>query len=54
MIMPIHHGKNLTKWRDKVNDDVMDYLYENRDHRKEWKGVPIDTTGKVRLETVVR
>ena len=22
------------KWRDKVNDDVMDYLYENRDHRK--------------------
>ena len=37
------------KWRDKVNDDVMDYLYENRDHRKEWKGVPIDTTGKVRL-----
>ena len=37
------------KWRDKVNDDVMDYLYENRDHRKEWQGVPIDTTGKVRL-----
>ena len=37
------------KWRDKVNDDVMDYLYENRDHRKEWEGVPIDTTGKVRL-----
>ena len=27
----------------------MDYLYENRDHRKEWEGVPIDTTGKVRL-----
>ena len=24
------------KWRDKVNDDVMDYLYENRDHRKEF------------------
>ena len=37
------------KWRDKVNDDVMDYLYENRDHRKEWQGVPIDTTGKVGL-----
>ena len=37
------------KWKDKVNDDVMKYLYENRDHRKEWEGVPIDTTGKVRL-----
>ena len=37
------------KWKDKVNDDVMKYLYDNRDHRKEWEGVPIDTTGKVRL-----
>ena len=27
----------------------MDYLYENREHRKEWKGVPIDRTGKVQL-----
>ena len=27
----------------------MKYLYDNRDHRKEWEGVPIDTTGKVRL-----
>ena len=37
------------KWRSQVSDDVMDYLYENRDHREEWKGVPIDRTGKVRL-----
>ena len=37
------------RWRDKVNDDVMDYLYENRAHREEWKGVPIDRTGKVQL-----
>ncbi len=37
------------KWKDKVNDDIMDYLYENRDHREEWKGVPIDRTGKVQL-----
>ena len=36
-------------WGDKVNDDIMQYLYDNRDHRKEWKGVPIDRTGKVRL-----
>ena len=37
------------KWGPKVNDDVMEYLYENRDHREEWKGVPIDRTGKVQL-----
>jgi len=37
------------KWKDKVNDEIMDYLYENRDHREEWKGVPIDRTGKVQL-----
>ncbi len=37
------------KWKDRVNDEVMDYLYENRDHREEWKGVPIDRTGKVQL-----
>ncbi|MCD8241297.1 MAG: DNA-directed RNA polymerase subunit beta, partial [Lachnospiraceae bacterium] len=29
--------------------EVMDYLYENRDHRKVWKGVPISRDGKVRL-----
>ncbi len=27
----------------------MDYLYENRDHRELWKGVPISRDGKVRL-----
>ena len=36
-------------WGDQVNDDIMQYLYDNRDHREEWKGVPIDRTGKVRL-----
>ena len=29
--------------------EVVDYLYENRDHRKLWKGVPISRDGKVRL-----
>ena len=37
------------KWRSQVSDEVMDYLYENRDHREEWKGVPINRTGKVTL-----
>ena len=29
--------------------EVFDYLSENRDHRKLWKGVPISRDGKVRL-----
>ena len=37
------------KYKDDTEKEVMDYLYENRDHRDEWKGVPINRTGKVRL-----
>ena len=37
------------KYKDVVVKEVMDYLYENRDHREEWKGVPINRTGKVQL-----
>ncbi|MCR5542674.1 MAG: DNA-directed RNA polymerase subunit beta [Eubacterium sp.] len=37
------------KYKDYVDAGVMQYLYENRDHREEWKGVPIDETGKVQL-----
>ena len=37
------------RWGDKVNDDIMKYLWDNRDHREEWKGVSIDRTGKVQL-----
>ena len=37
------------KWGDRLQDDVMSYLDENKEHRKEWKGVPIDTTGRVQL-----
>ncbi len=29
--------------------EVVEYLYENRDHRKLWKGVPLSRDGKVRL-----
>ena len=37
------------KWSPKIDQSVLDYLYENRDHRDEWRGVPLDRTGKVRL-----
>ncbi|MBQ9608249.1 MAG: DNA-directed RNA polymerase subunit beta [Lachnospiraceae bacterium] len=37
------------KYKNDTDKEVMDYLYENRDHREEWKGVPINRTGKVRL-----
>ena len=37
------------KWSPKIEQSVLDYLYENRDHRDEWRGVPLDSTGKVRL-----
>ncbi len=37
------------KYKDDVEKEVMDYLYENRDHRKEWQGVPINRSGKVTL-----
>ncbi len=29
--------------------EVLEYLYENREHRKLWKGVPLSRDGKVRL-----
>ena len=37
------------KHEEELMPEVMDYLYENRDHRKLWKGVPISRDGKVRL-----
>ena len=37
------------KWKNDLSKEVLDYLYENRDHREEWKGVPINRTGKVQL-----
>ncbi len=35
--------------RDELLPEVMEYLSENREHRKLWKGVPISRDGKVRL-----
>ncbi len=37
------------KYKDDTEKEVMDYLWENREHRAEWKGVPINRTGKVKL-----
>ncbi len=37
------------KHKDELLPQVMEYLYENREHRKLWKGVPISRDGKVRL-----
>ena len=37
------------KHKEELLPEVMDYLYENRDHRTLWKGVPISRDGKVRL-----
>ena len=37
------------KHKAELLPEVMDYLYEHRDHREVWKGVPISRDGKVRL-----
>ena len=37
------------KHKEELLPEVMQYLYDNRDHRKLWKGVPISRDGKVRL-----
>ena len=41
--------KCFAKHKEELLPEVLDYLYENRDHRKLWKGVPISRDGKVRL-----
>ncbi|MCM1181746.1 MAG: DNA-directed RNA polymerase subunit beta [Roseburia sp.] len=37
------------KHKAELLPEVMEYLSENREHRKVWKGVPISRDGKVRL-----
>ena len=37
------------KYKDVLLPEVMQYLSDNREHRKLWKGVPISRDGKVRL-----
>ncbi len=36
-------------WKDKLDPETFEYLDNNKDYREEWKGVPIDRTGKVHL-----
>ena len=37
------------KYKDVLDEELLQYLYDNRDHREEWKGVPISRDGKVQL-----
>ncbi len=37
------------KYKDLVDPEIMQYLSDNRDHRELWKGVPIQSDGKVQL-----
>ena len=37
------------KYKDTLDPEVMKYLLENQDYRKQWAGVPINRDGKVRL-----
>ncbi len=37
------------KYKDVFREDVMQYLYDNREHRKLWEGVPLSRDGKVQL-----
>ncbi len=37
------------KWKEVIDEDIFNSLWENRDHRDEWKGVPISRDGKVQL-----
>ena len=37
------------KHKDELLPEVLQYLSDNREHRKLWKGVPISRDGKVRL-----
>lgn len=37
------------KYKDVLDPDILDYLDNNKAYREEWKGVPINRDGKVRL-----
>ena len=42
-------GEFEEKHKEELLPEVMQHLYDNREHRKLWKGVPISRDGKVRL-----
>ncbi len=37
------------KWKGNINDEIYAFLENNKEHRAEWKGVPINHTGRVQL-----
>ncbi len=37
------------KYKESLDPELMKYLLENKDYRKQWEGVPINRDGKVRL-----
>ncbi len=37
------------KYEEQIDPELMKYLLENEDYRKQWAGVPINRDGKVRL-----
>ncbi len=37
------------KYKDLLDPEVMEYLVNNQEYRQQWKGVPINRDGKVRL-----
>jgi len=37
------------KWKDVLDPEIYQYLDKNKAHREEWKGVPVDHTGKIKL-----
>ncbi len=37
------------RYKEELLPEVLEYLYENREHREVWKGVPLSRDGKVRL-----
>jgi len=37
------------KWKNIVDDYIFESLEENKDHREEWRGVPITRDGKIQL-----
>ena len=37
------------KWESVLDPEIFEYLDKNKAHREEWKGVPINNTGKIKL-----
>jgi len=38
-----------SKWKSLLDPEIFDYLDKNKAHREEWRGVPINHTGKILL-----